>query len=232
MSARITKFSFGPSPLDSSEIKHYVEEATIDIQDQNNLELLEKSDIGREEQDARIIYLLELAAGPKRLVQKFSLDSADDEAASHLPNELPFEEKVPNRLAGFFENRLGVPQALFEDQRARGPKFSFSEDFTTPSSPTALRADKSFALRYYELMSYADQPSAQHHLSELDDVGLTCTATGRQVQCHQWQSCRRKEGMLLIAQHKCSFWVHKNSENGYVGKKTSSFTQLLALIFD
>ena len=224
MSARVTKFSFTPRPLDTREIEHFVEEATIDIHDQDDLALLERSGIGRDNQDARIIYLLELAAGSKRLFRNSSLGfTDDDDGTSHLSNELPFEEHIPNRLAGFFNKSLGVPYALFENHGASGPKFRFSEDFTFPSTPTSLRADESFTLRYYELMSYTGYPSALRSSSELDDVGLTCTSTGRQIQCHQWQGCRLKEGMLLIVQHKCSFWVHKNSENGYVGKKTSSF---------
>jgi len=217
MSARLTKFSFTPNP---PEGQHYVEEATIDIHDQGDLKHVETLDIGREKQDARIIYLLELAAGSRQLFRIPSLTSTDDDDPSHLPtNELHFEEEVSNRLAGFFKKSLGVPQALFEDHGARGPKFRFSEDFTFPNAPTALRTDESFALRYYELMSYTGDPSDLSGMSELDDVGLTCVSTGRQIQCHQWSGCRRKEGMLLIAQHNCSFWVHKNSENGYIGKK-------------
>ena len=222
MSARVTKFSFGPGPLD----KHYFEEDTVDIHDQDELKPLEKLGIGREKKGAKIIYLLELAAGSRRLLRNLSLDLTSDEGASLSSDEIPFEEELPNRLTRFFNESLGVPQALFEDHGARGPKFRFSEDFTFPTAPTSLQADKSFALRYYELMSYIGEPSTLCSLAELDDVGLTCTSTGRQIQCHQWQGCRRKEGMLLIAQHKCSFWVRKNIEDGYVGKKTSSFTSI------
>jgi len=235
MSARVTKFSFGCGPLDTrdrGEIKHYFKEDTVDIHDQDDLKLLEKLGIGREKQEARIIYLLELAAGSRRLLRNPSLGFTADEGASHSSDESPFEEEVPNRFAEFFKQGLGVPQTLFEDHATRGPKFRFSEDFSFPSAPTTSRPDESFALRYYELMSYTGKPSALSSLSELDDVGLTCTCTGRQIQCHQWQGCRRKEGMLLIAQHKCSFWVHKNSENGYTGKKTSSSAQLFASTFD
>jgi hypothetical protein len=228
MSARVTKFIYGPGLLD----KHYFEEDTVDIHDQNDLKLLEKLGIGREKQDARIIYLLELAAGPRRLWRNPSLDFTAGEEASHSPDESPFEEELPNRLARFFKESLGVPQTWFDDHGARGPKFRFSEDFSFPSAPTSLQADESFALRYYELISYTGEPSALCSLAELDDVGLTCTSSGRQIQCHQWQGCRRKEGMLLIAQHKCSFWVRKNSGQGYVGKKTSSSAQLFASIFD
>ena len=219
MSARVTKFSFGPRSLDTKDT--YFKEDTVDIHDKDDPNRLEKLGIGRDKPDARIIYLLELATGSRRLLRHQSLGSVSDEGPSPSPDESLFEEEVINKLAQRFKDDLKVPQALFEDHGDRGPKFRFSEDFTFPSAPTTLRADESFALRYYELVSYIGEPSTLSSLSELDDVGLTCTSTGRQIQCHQWQGCRRKEGTLLIVEHKCSFWVRKNNENGYTGKKTS-----------
>jgi len=234
MPARITKFTFGPWPLDTKDrgvIDQYVQDTEIDIRNQDDLKLLEGLDVRGEQQDARIIYLVELAAGPKRLFRTASLGFTVDEEASQSAKKLPFEENLPIWLAEFFKNSLGVPQTLFKDHGAHGPKFRFSEEFTSPSAPTTLRADESFALRYYELISYTGDPSTLCHLSELDDVELTCASTGRQIQFHQWQGCRRKEGMLLIVQHKCSFWVRKTSENGYTGTNTLSFGRPLTSIF-
>ena len=234
MSARITKLSFGPRPLDTpdhGDVKKYVQELTIKIQNEDDLEPLERLITSAEQENAQNIYLIEFAPGPKQLFRTASTGSILNEEAPGSCQEHLFEEDIINRLTDMFKENLGVPQTLFENHTARGPKFRFSEEFAFPSAPTALEADKSFVLRYYEFISYTGKPSTLSVWSELDDVGMVCTSTGRQIQCHQWQGCRIREGMLLIVPHKCSFWVRKKNE-GYTGTKGCIIGRPHALIFD
>lgn len=216
MSAQITKFVYTQRESDdlSSFVNEYVEEAVIKVENEDDVGNLKELGIGQEGDGSCSIYLIELAACSIQPLRK-SLDLTSTDATS--PQVTVFEEDIANSISDFFGKALGIHQSVFEDHAARGPKFRFSEDFTFPKAPSSLRSEASFLLRYYELISFTGDPSTLSILSDEDEVSLICSSTGRQIQYHQWQGCRRKDGTLLIVPRKCSFWVRRGKERGYDG---------------
>lgn len=215
MSASIVKFKVHTTQSEDQpdrEIKRYVQSASVNIDSPEGCEILEELGVTSEGDDAICLYLVELAAGSSSYSRRAFLG---DPNADIISSASSYDDEVISHLINFFQTSLGVPKSLFEDHIARGPKFRFGEDFQTPRAPTAMQPNRSFVLRYYELISYAGDPSALAFLPDHDDACLSCADTGRQIQCHQWHASRAQEGMLLIVPRKCSFWRHNKGDKGY-----------------
>jgi len=206
MSAKITKFVLGPTQPDG--VREYIQDLSIPIEHTGDADTFDQLRVDSNDDRSSCIYLIEIAAGHSYQCSEpspsFQLNDPDE--ASSI---LEYNGDVIKDITKFFRKTLGVPQSVFEDHIARGPKFRFNEDFQTPRAPTSLHADVSFMLRYYELVSYTGHPSSLTSLPEQDDACLSCASTGRQIQCHQWHASRIQEGMLLIVPRKCSYWQRK-----------------------
>lgn len=215
MSASIVKFKLQVTQSEAQpdhEVKKYVQVASVDIDSPEDSMALKELNAGAEGEDAICLYLVELAAGSSNLTRTASFGYADGDTISSVSS---YDDDVISLLTNFFQTSLGVPKTLFEDHIARGPKFRFSEDFQTPRAPTAMHANRSFVLRYYELISYTGDPSTMAFLPGQDDACFSCAATGRHIVGHHWHASRIKEGMLLIVPRKCSFWRHNKGDRGY-----------------
>lgn len=200
MSATITKFVLRPTQADG--VKAYTRDVSVQVERPAQASTLNKLQVNNSDDQSNCIYLVELASGELYHCSEPSAQ-ADD-----LDETLSPAEKI-KYISNFFRTTLGVPNIFFEDHVARGPKFTFSEDFQTPRPPTSLHTDTSFLLRYYELVSYSGEPSHLTMFTKRDDACLSCAATGRQIQCHQWHGSRTKDGLLLIVPRKCSYWQQK-----------------------
>lgn len=221
MSATIVKFKLQTSrPKDQpdQEVKEYVQTASIKVDSPEDSEILKELGVESESDESICIYLVELTGGPSTFCGSASFRhsaSFSHTDVETIRSSSSYDDDVISLVVDFFKTSLGVPENLFEDHVARGPKFKFSEDFQTPRSPTAMHHNGSFVLRYYELMNYSGDPAALASLPEQDDACLSCASTGRQIQCHQWHASRRKDGMLLIVPRKISFWRRNKGEHGY-----------------
>jgi len=223
MSANITKFVLRSTQPDG--VGEYIRDLSIPVEQTEDADILDQLRVDDNNDQSSCIYLIEIAAGQSYQCSEPSLRLNNPDEASSTSE---YNGDVINYITKFFREKLDVPESIFEDHIARGPKFRFNEDFQTPRAPTSLHADVSFMLRYYELVSYTGDPSSLTSLPEQDDSCLSCASTGRQIQCHQWHASRIKEGMLLIVPRKCSYWQRKDKRgcNSRLSRVLSSVSEL------
>ena len=125
-------------------------------------------------------------------------------------SRLQVNPDATRELSTLFKQKLGMPKRILNEHVERGTLFRFSELFTNPKLPSEQEPNSTFTLPYYELRTFGGN---WDRLSFLDpktgEFALSCGATGRQIQVHEWHE-EQKQGPLLIIPRKCTFWSREN----------------------